>query len=125
VDYFFDFKKEFIFIAVRSAVIDIIFYLISVLFYGFTLSFLFGLILGTASMLLNFRLLYLSVIKNTKLKRTVRNPMMKGYLLRMLIASCTISLSFFLSFINPLATLIPFFYPKLIYTAYSIVKGGK
>ena len=116
-----EFKKEMQFILTCSLFLDLAVYLGSVAFLGFTLRMALALITGTIVLAVNLRLLYASVIRHTGGQQTVRNPMMKGYLLRSLIACLAIAAGFLLSFLNPVGIMLPLLYPKLIYTVHSII----
>lgn len=121
----FDFKKEIKFIISWTAALNLIVYGISVLFLGINLSVPAGLILGSIILIFNMIHLYRSVAKITVSGGRGKNPMMSGYIFRSLIACAGIVISLKSDFINVIGTLLPLFYPKVIYTLYSIIKGGK
>ena len=73
-----DFKREIKFILICSLCLDGAVFLISSLFIGFTFSMAVSLLIGTAVLILNMRLLYNSVLKNTTIQNTTANPMLKG-----------------------------------------------
>ncbi len=71
-----------------------------------------GLLLGSAGMLLNLLLI----------RRTVQNAVYHGktrdfggYLLRCLVASGVIALAMTMQWINALAAILPFLYPKILF----------
>lgn len=116
-----DFKKEMRFILICSVCLDIAFYLVSIFFIGITLRMALSLIAGNIVLIINLRLLYSSVLKHTSGRMTGKNPMMKGYLLRSLIACVAIAAGFMLDLLNPVGIMLPLFYPKMIYTVHSII----
>ncbi len=116
-----DFKREIKFILICSLCLDGAVFLISSLFIGFTFSMAVSLLIGTAVLILNMRLLYNSVLKNTRIQNTAGNPMLKGYLLRSFISCTAIAAGFKLNFLNPLGIILPLIYPKPIYTVHSII----
>lgn len=122
-----DLKKELLKIFIRSLFLNIAAYLISVGFIGFTLSMAAGLFLGTLGMILNLFLLNLSVykiIKSGGLKSG--SKMFGGYIVRMLMIMAIISLTMFFDLSCTVGAVIPYFYPKLIYTGKALFKkGGK
>lgn len=121
----FDFKKEMKFILLWSIGLDAAAFLISLFFMGINISFAAGLVLGNAALFLNLWHLNRSVKKIAFSGGRGRNPMMGGYLFRSLITCITVLISFRFDFINTIGVLLPFFYPKVIYTLYFTVKGGK
>lgn len=121
----FNFKNELKFILLCAAALDLIVYGISVFFIGISISAAVGLILGNIIMIFNLWHLYKSIIKLTSLGGGDKNPMMGGYLLRSLAVCAGILISFKFDWINTVCTVLPLFYPKLIYTLHSIIKGGK
>lgn len=109
-------EKELRFAAVGTLVLDVLVWLLSipiamacsVPWYAFPL----GLLIGSAGMLLNLLLL----------RRTVQNAVYHGkardfggYLLRCLIASGVIALAMTMPWINALAAILPFLYPKILF----------
>lgn len=122
-----DLKKELLIIFVRSLFLNLAAYLISAGFIGFTLSMAAGLILGTLGMILNLFLLNTSVyriIKSGGIKSGSR--MFSGYIVRMLIIMAIISVTMFFELSCTIGAVIPYFYPKLIYTGKALFKkGGK
>ena len=121
----FNFKNELKFILLWTLSLDLIAYGISVLFIGINIRFLIGLALGSTALFINLWHLNRSVSRIAVSGGRGRNPMMGGYLFRSLIACITVIISFRFDWINTVGAVLPLFYPKVIYTLYSIVKGGK
>ena len=121
----FNFKNELKFILLWTLSLDLIAYGISVLFIGINIRFLIGLALGSTALFINLWHLNRSVSRIAVSGGRGRNPMMGGYLFRSLIACIAVIISFRFDWINTVGAVLPFFYPKVIYTLYSIVKGGK
>ncbi|MDE5946575.1 MAG: hypothetical protein K2G63_04625, partial [Oscillospiraceae bacterium] len=84
-----------------------------------------GLLGGNIILFMKLRHLYKSTLKVTAYGGKSRNPMMGGYLIRSFIVCTGLVISLKCGWINTIGTILPVFYPKLIYTFYSIVKGGK
>lgn len=121
----FNFKKELKFILMWTLSLDLVAYGISVIFMGINISFLLGLLIGSLTLFINLWHLNRSVQKVTVAGRGGRNAMLGGYLFRSLIACVSVTASFRFDWINTIGAVLPLFYPKVIYTLYSIVKGGK
>ncbi|MDD6345797.1 MAG: hypothetical protein PUA51_06240 [Oscillospiraceae bacterium] len=121
----FNFKRELKFILLWSLSLDLIAYGISVLFIGINICFLTGLAVGNTALFVNLWLLNRSVSRIAASGGRGKNPMMGGYLLRSLIACTAVVISFRFDWINTVGAVLPLFYPKVIYTLHSIVKGGK
>ncbi len=121
----FNFKREMKFILLWSLSLDFIAYGVSIIFMGINISFLIGLAVGNTALFINLRLLNRSVEKITASAGRKKNPMMGGYLFRSLIACSAVAVSFRFDWINTIGAVLPLFYPKVIYTLYSIFKGGK
>lgn len=121
----FNFRKEIKFILLWSTALNLIVYGISVVIIGINISVLAGLVLGTVILIINMIHLHKSILRITAFGGKGKNPMMKGYLFRSLIVCIGIFISFRVDFINVLGALLPLFYPKVIYTIHSIIKGGK
>lgn len=121
----FNFKNELKFILLWTLSLDFIAYGISVLFIGINIRFLTGLVLGSIGLFINLWLLNRSISKIAVSGGKGRNPMMGGYLLRSFVVCAVAVISFRSDWINTIGAVLPFFYPKVIYTLYSIVKGGK
>lgn len=120
-------KKELKCIGIRSVFLNISAYLISFIFIGVNISFLCGLILGTAVMFIYLIMLYTSIEKSVDSGiKYARAKMMAGYLLRLLVIGIAAVISFRVEIINTVGTLIPLFYPKMIYVGGAIFKrkGG-
>ena len=122
-----DFIKEFKFILIRSVFIDISVYLISVFFMGFTLSMALGLALGTAVLAVNLIILWHSIRNCLDFKGGPKMRSVKAfsfYVLRLLIFGAAAVASFRLELFSSVGTILPVFYPKLIYVSSSIFKKG-
>lgn len=118
--------REVKYMLIRSLFLDISAYLISVLFLGFTLSMALGLALGTLAMAVNLILINRSVrniVDNGGYKAQSR--MFSGYLLRLTVTGCVLAASMRIPYVNTIGVVIPYFYPKLIYTFSSILKKGE
>ena len=116
-------KKELLIIFVRAMFLDLAAYLVSVIFIGFTLSIATGLLIGTSGMLLN-----LSVYRIVKSGgNKAGNRMFTGYIARMIVMMVIIAGAMMISGKCALGTVIPYFYPKLIYAGKILKKkkGGK
>jgi len=122
----FNFKDELKFILLRSVPLDLTAYGISIFFMGINISVPAGLVLGNIILIFNLWHLWRSVIKAAAFAgKRKNNPMMGGYLIRSLAVCIAVMISFRFDWISTIGTLIPLFYPKVIYTLNSIVKGGK
>jgi hypothetical protein len=121
----FNLKNEMKFIFLRTMAINLIVYGVSVVFIGINFTMITGLLLGSGVLFFNLHHLYRSIVKITSFGGKGKNPMMGGYILRSLIVCIAVAISLKCSFINTVGTVLPLFYPKVIYTLYSIVKGGK
>ena len=115
-------RKELRMLLIRCIFLNIAAYLISVPVIGFTLSFGTGLLLGTAGLSGSLLLLQISV------KQMAEDAKRSGaanqrrfaliYCLRLLVFAAAFGLALYLrKWISPVAAAIPFFYPRLIYTA--------
>ncbi len=122
-----DFNNELKFILLRSIFLDCAAYLISVFFIGFTVRMAVGLLLGTFGMTVNLYLLYRSVARIVNSGGSkAQSFMMKSYLFRLFVTGVIIVISMKLCFINTVGTVLPYFYPKLVYTGSTLFrKGGK
>lgn len=105
-------QKELRFAAVCTILLDVIVWLCSLPLCGSGLAVPLGLLLGSAAMLCNLLLL----------RRTVTNAVYHGktrdfggYLLRCAVASAAIALGMLVSYINSVAVILPFLYPKIIF----------
>ena len=121
----FNFKNELKFILMWTLSLDLVAYCISVIFMGINISFLLGLLIGSLTLLINMWHLNKSIRKVTATGRGNKNAMLGGYLFRSLVACISVVASFRFDWINTIGAVLPLFYPKVIYTLYSIVKGGK
>ena len=121
-------KKELLIIFVRAMFLDLAAYLVSVIFIGFTLSIAAGLLIGTSGMLLSLYLLNQSVYRIVKSGgNKAGNRMFTGYIARMIVMMVIIAGAMMISGKCALGTVIPYFYPKLIYAGKILKKkkGGK
>ncbi len=105
-------QKELRFSAVCTVLLDVIVWLGSLPLCGLGITVPLGLLLGSAGMLCNLLLL----------RRTIMNAVYNGktrdfggYILRCIVASGTIALGLFISYINSVAVILPFLYPKIIF----------
>lgn len=121
----FNFKNELKFILMWILSLDLVAYGISIIFMGINISFLLGLLIGSLTLLINMWHLNRSIRKVTATGRGNKNAMLGGYLFRSLVACISVAASFRFDRINTIGAVLPLFYPKVIYTLYSIVKGGK
>lgn len=110
------FEKELRFAAIGTLVLDVLLWLLSLPFMkAFSLMWHevpAGLLLGSAGMFLNLLLI----------RRTVQNAVYHGktrdfggYLLRCLVASSIIALAMTMPWMNALAAILPFLYPKILF----------
>lgn len=111
-----DLQKELRFAAICTVILDVIFWLGSLWISGLNLSIPIGLLLGSAGMMCNLLLL-----RNTVLNAVYHGKTkdFKGYLFRMLIASAVIFAGLVSEYVNLIAAVIPFLYPKLIFGIFS------
>ena len=105
-------RHELRFAAVCTIVLDVIVWLVSVLFLGFRLSIPLGLVLGSAGMYADLLLLRRSV-QNAVYHGKTRD--IAGYVLRVLIAAAVITAGLKIPQISALAAVLPFLYPKVIF----------
>lgn len=120
-------KNELKNIGIRSIFLNISAYLVSFAVIGANISFLIGLLCGTALMLVYLIMLYTSIEKTVEAGiRHAKAKMMAGYLLRLLVIGVCAVISFNVSAINTVGLLLPLFYPKIIYVGGAIFKrkGG-
>lgn len=123
-------KKQLIhemkFVLIRALFLDISAYLISVFFIGFTLSMVLGLVLGTSGMAVNLILLNRSVRNIVKSGgRKAQSRMFSGYIVRLGIMGVIIAAAMLIPFINTAGTVIPYFYPNLVYAGNVLLKKGE
>ncbi len=107
-----------------SLILDSIIFLATLPVYKLGIQIPLGLALGTLTMIVNIIVLGLAC------ERAVERPvasakrfMFGAYILRMSIIGCSFLLAFHLECINPLAAIIPVFFPKIIYTASGFIKS--
>lgn len=122
---------ELKFIALPVIVLDAAVMLAAAPFFGFTLSGVYGLLLGNAAMLANFILLgYSSERAVEKTAVSAKRYMLLFYLIRFGIMGAAMALAFHSDRINGFYTVIPLLYPKMIYTLSAVFpsifrkKGG-
>lgn len=123
-------KKQLIhemkFVLIRALFLDISAYLISVFFIGFTLSMALGLVLGTFGMAVNLILLNRSVRNIVKSGgHKAQSRMFSGYIVRLGIMGVIIAAAMLIPFINTAGTVIPYFYPNLVYAGNVLLKKGE
>ncbi|MCQ2416726.1 MAG: ATP synthase subunit I [Oscillospiraceae bacterium] len=111
----------------KAVILDIAAYLISLLFYGLTISFAAGLVLGTAVLFAMLYLLRLSVCRAAddaiRYGTTSQKRYMLYYALRILVFGIAFAGALhFRNQVSPVAAVIPMIYPRLIYTADAIFK---
>lgn len=105
-------QKELRFAAVGTAVLDVLVWLISLVFTGLGISVPIGLLLGSAGMLCNLLLLRRSVM-NAVYHGKTRD--FGGYVLRCAIASAVIAAGMMFEQVNGLCAILPFLYPKVMF----------
>lgn len=118
-------KAELKVIAVGAIFLDIIVYLVWSFFAGFKLCTATGLALGTVVMLVNMILLWMFIVnsvQNSKKQASIKMTM--GFLLRMFIYCAVFAFSSKTEYIDPIFTIIPAFYPKLVYMIGGIKSRG-
>lgn len=115
-------EKELRFAVIGTAALDVLVWLISLLFTGFGIAVPLGLLIGSAGMLCNLLLL----------RRTIQNAVYHGktrdfggYLLRCLIASAVIAAGMCVPQINGFCAILPFLYPKILFGLLTMRKQGK
>ncbi|MBR5371101.1 MAG: hypothetical protein IK130_02695 [Oscillospiraceae bacterium] len=129
-------RAELRMLAVRSLLLDLAAYLISTLWIGFTASFAWGLLLGTALLFGTLLLLNISIVKMAEdAKRagvTNQRRYVLFYALRLLLFAAGFGTALVLrAYISPVGTAIPMLYPRLIYTLGALIRrpdsqsGGK
>lgn len=124
------FMAEWKMLLLWGILLDAAAYFISTFFYGFTLRFALGLLIGTAVMLINLRILQFGLtLVLSEAKRTGKANMKlhnKYYVIRQLVFCIGFGLALFFSdAVSPIAAAIPVCYPKLIYTAQGIFCKSK
>lgn len=105
-------QKELRFAAVGTAVLDLVLWLVSLPLCGISIAFPLGLLCGSIGMYINLLLL----------RRSIRNAVYfgktrdwGGYVLRCAVASLVIAAGMCVPWIHPLAAILPFLYPKVIF----------
>ena len=112
----------------RAVFLNIAAYLISIIVIGVTMRFAFGLLLGTAVLFCTLVLLRLSVLRmEDDAKRfgmTSQRRYLLFYALRLFVFAAAFTAALlFRSRISPVAVVVPMLYPRLIYTAGSLLSG--
>lgn len=121
-------RQELLTLMKRAVFLNIAAYLISIIAVGVTLRFAAGLLLGTAVLLCTLLLLRLSVLRmEDDAKRfgtTSQRRYLLFYALRMLVFAAAFAAALlFRTRISPVAVVLPMLYPRLIYTAGSLLSG--
>ncbi len=115
-------QKELRFATVGTLILDGIVWLCSLPFAGIGIPVPLGLLLGSAGMLLNLLLLRRS-IHNAVYHGKTRD--FGGYLLRCLVASAVIACGMCIHWINALAAILPFLYPKILFGVLAFREGRR
>lgn len=115
------FIAELKMLGIRAMLLNLAAYLISTFFFGFTLRFALGLMLGTAVMIVNLLILQKGISRIAyDAKRDEKANIAlhtRYYLYRLGVFAAAFSFALLLpEFCSPIAAAIPVFYPKLIYT---------
>lgn len=121
-------RQELLTLMKRAVFLNVAAYLISIIAVGVTLRFAAGLLLGTAVLLCTLLLLRLSVLRmEDDAKRfgtTSQRRYLLFYALRMLVFAAAFAAALlFRTRISPVAVVLPMLYPRLIYTAGSLLSG--
>lgn len=117
-----DLHKELHAAVIGTIILDVLFWIGSLLILKFSLPILIGLLLGSIGMLAN-----LFLLRNTILNAVYHGKTrdFTGYLIRLLIASAVIALGLISDSVNAVATVIPFLYPKVIFGFLSVRTNPK
>ncbi len=115
-------EKELRFAAVGTLVLDVLVWLISLLFTGLNAAVPLGLLIGSAGMLCNLLLLRHSVL-NAVYHGKTRD--FGGYILRCVVASAAIAAGMVFPLVNGLCVILPFLYPKLLFGVKTLQKSKK
>lgn len=107
-----DLHKELQIAGISTIILDLIFWIVSLFFMGFSLPVIIGFLLGSAGMMGNLLLLRNSILNAVYHGKTKD---VKGYLFRVLIASVVIALGLMTDFVNVISAVLPFLYPKIIF----------
>ncbi len=105
-------QKELRFCAVGTVALDALMWLCSLPLCGLGLAVPLGLLAGSAGMLCNLLLLRRS-ITNAVYHGKTRD--FGGYLLRCAVASAVIALGLLCPYMNSVAAIVPFLYPKILF----------
>ncbi len=114
-----EFNKELKFIFKGSCIINLVIYLISLIFQR-NVSILLGLILGTFVLYINLHLLRHDLDNAVRFGHS-RLKLMSGYLLRYLLIGTAFYFSVNVGVINPFGVVVVQTYPKVLYTLRSII----
>lgn len=118
-----DFKSECYFILKGSCMMNVIIFIISLVF-KMNVSVFLGLLLGTGVLFINLNLLRRDLDNAVKYGNN-RFKLMCGYLLRYLLIGCAFYFATNVKVINPFGVIVPMFYPKILYTLKSIINNKK
>ena len=116
-----DLHRELRFAAVCTVILDVLVWLVTLLFVGWAPAVPIGLALGSAGMYVNLLLLRRTVQRAVYHGRT-RD--MAGYLLRCLVASAVIAGGLLSPYVDAAAAVLPFLYPKVIFGILSVHMPG-
>lgn len=106
------------FLLPRSAVMDVLIFLLCLLFGVHWLHALCGLLLGTATMIVNMALLAYSAehAVDRGSEKAGKRYMFSFYLIRFTIMGAAVAAGFLFEPFDPVCTYLPLLYPKLFYT---------
>lgn len=122
-----DLKKEIRFILIRSFFLDTAVFIISVMITGRVFYSAAGLAAGTLGMIINLILLNRSVYRIVRYGNGsgASKKMFAGYIIRLMLTGFIIALAMVTKVASVVCTVIPYFYPKLIYTAGAFFRKEK
>lgn len=119
-------KKEIRHIFIRSMFLNAAVFLVFAAVWGRVLYVAAGLALGTAGMVINLVLLNRSVYRIVKYGNAgASKKMFAGYILRLMLTGLIISAAMLTGLANVACTVIPYFYPKLIYAGGAFFRKEK
>jgi len=113
-----DFYNELKFILKGSCILNIVIYLLSLIF-NLNISILLGLLLGTLILYINLNLLKKDINRSVEFGSS-RIRLMCGYLLRYLLICSAFYFAVKVNVVNPYGVVVPQFYPRVLYTLKSI-----
>ncbi len=119
-------KKETLHIAIGTTLLSIIMNVIFLIVGRWSLTVLFGSILGTVGAILNFFLLGLSIqhaVKQTD--KNVKNIVRLSYMLRMFLMIGIMLIGFLVPVFNALAVILPFAFPQIVIYVMRLFGYGK